>query len=56
LVANAGHCDFLAPCGEALAKATPAICENAPGLDRAAFHAEMNQAIVAFFKAQLAPS
>jgi predicted dienelactone hydrolase len=55
LVAHAGHFDFLAPCSEALAKVAPAICVSAPGFDRAAFHAEMNQAIVAFFKAQLPP-
>ncbi len=54
-VANAGHFDFLAPCSEALAKAAPAICESAPGFDRAAFHAEMNRDIVAFFKTQLPP-
>jgi predicted dienelactone hydrolase len=55
LVANAGHFDFLAPCNEALAKVAPEICESAPGFDRAAFHQDMNKALVAFFKAQFAP-
>jgi predicted dienelactone hydrolase len=54
LVPNAGHFDFLAPCSEALAKVAPEICESAPGFDRAAFHRDMNKALVAFFKAQLA--
>jgi predicted dienelactone hydrolase len=56
LVANAGHFDFLAPCNEALAKVAPEICVSAPGFDRAAFHDnDMNQALVAFFRAQLPP-
>ena len=53
---GAGHYDFLPPCSSELARKHPEICVSAPGFDRAAFHAEMNQAIVAFFKAQLAPS
>lgn len=56
LVANAGHFDFLAPCTDALAKVAPEICASAPGFDRAAFHADFNKALVAFFKAQLTPS
>lgn len=55
LVANAGHFDFLAPCVDALAKIAPEICTSAPGFDRAAFHADLNKALVGFFKAQLAP-
>jgi predicted dienelactone hydrolase len=54
LVPLAGHFDFLAPCSEALAKVASAICESAPGFDRAAFHQDMNKAVIAFFKAQLA--
>jgi predicted dienelactone hydrolase len=53
LVPQAGHYDFLAPCSEALAKVAPEICEDAPGFDRAVFHQELNQTLVAFFKAQL---
>jgi predicted dienelactone hydrolase len=55
LVAKAGHFDFLAPCGDALAKVAPDICVSEPAFDRAAFHEDMNKAIVAFFKAKLAP-
>lgn len=51
----AGHFDFLAPCSEALAKAAPEICESQPGFDRAAFHRDMNKAVVAFFAKTLAP-
>jgi predicted dienelactone hydrolase len=53
-VRHAGHFDFLAPCSAELAKAAPEICESAGGFDRAAFHQDMNKAIVAFFKARLA--
>ena len=54
LVANAGHYDFLAPCNEALAKAAPEICQSAAGFDRAAFHQDLNKALIAFFTAKLA--
>ena len=53
LVPHAGHFDFLAPCNDALANVAPAICESAPGFDRASFHQDMNKALVAFFTAQL---
>ena len=55
-VPNAGHYDFLAPCSDALAKAAPEICESEAGFDRAAFHQNLDKALVAFFKAQLSPS
>jgi predicted dienelactone hydrolase len=54
LVSNAGHFDFLAPCVDALAKIAPDICRSEPGFDRAAFHRQLNQALVDFFKGQLA--
>ena len=54
VVANAGHFSFLAPCGPAFAERVPAICRDAPGFDRAAFHRQFNAAVVAFFKAKLA--
>jgi predicted dienelactone hydrolase len=53
LVANADHFDFLAPCNEALANVAPAVCESAPGFDRAVFHQDINQALIAFFTTQL---
>ena len=55
LVPQAGHFDFLAPCNDALAKVAPEICAEEPGFDRAAFHQDLNKALVAFFKTQLAP-
>jgi len=52
-VPNAGHFDFLAPCNDALARAVPAICQDLPGFDRAAFHQRLNAAVVAFFNQTL---
>lgn len=54
VVAGAGHFDFLAPCSPALAAIQPMICSSAAGFDRAAFHADFNQKVVAFFQEQLA--
>ena len=50
VVPNAGHFDFLAPCGDALASMAPAICTSAPSFDRAAFHVGFDSAVVKFFK------
>jgi predicted dienelactone hydrolase len=55
LVAKAGHFDFLAPCSEALAKVAPEICQDEAGFDRTLFHQELNQKLIAFFQAKLAP-
>lgn len=52
-VEGAGHYVFLAPCPPALATRRPAICTDAPGFDRAAFHRRFNHAVVAFFRASL---
>ena len=54
VVANADHFDFLAPCDATLAKAVPMICAERPGFDRTTFHAQFNQAVVAFFERTLA--
>jgi predicted dienelactone hydrolase len=48
-----GHYAFLAPCNAALASAVPAICEDAPGFDRSAFHRDFDNEVIAFFKARL---
>jgi predicted dienelactone hydrolase len=53
VVPNAGHFAFLAPCSPALAQVVPFICHDPDGFDRAAFHAEFNANVVAFFKARL---
>lgn len=50
-VAGAGHLSFLAPCGGLLRP--PEICADAGGFDRAAFHQQMNSAVVAFFDRHL---
>jgi hypothetical protein len=44
---------FLAPCSKALAAAVPDICQDASGLDRAAFHHNFNQSVVGFFNKEL---
>src|SRR5262245_38985541 len=55
VVPNAGHFVFLAPCTPALAKVAPEACRDPAGFDRATFHREFNNAVVAFFKANLRP-
>jgi predicted dienelactone hydrolase len=50
VVPNAGHFDFLAPCGDALASMAPVICAGSPGFDRPAFHVAFNASVVRFFK------
>ena len=52
IVPDAGHFVFVA-CSPEMAKRAPAVCRDAPGFDRAAFHERFNRAAVAFFKAQL---
>jgi predicted dienelactone hydrolase len=53
VVPNAGHFAFLAPCTALLERFAPEICRDPAGFDRAAFHRELNPAVVAFFKAKL---
>jgi len=53
VVQNAGHFAFLAPCTPLLERFAPEICRDPAGFDRAAFHRELNPAVVAFFKAEL---
>jgi predicted dienelactone hydrolase len=53
LVQNAGHYAFLPPCTPELAQKRPNICTDRPGFDRVAFHAELNAAALAFFRAHL---
>lgn len=55
VVPNAGHFVFLAPCTPALADVAPEGCRDPAGFDRAAFHREFNNSVVAFFKAKLRP-
>ncbi len=53
VVQGAAHFAFLAPCGAAMAEREPEICTDAPGFDRTAFHAAMDQEVVAFFSTHL---
>lgn len=52
-VAHAGHFDFLPACGPQMKTDLPELCASAPGFDRAAFKAEFNSQVVAFFRAAL---
>ena len=51
-VQGAGHLSFLAPCPDP--SVMPAICTDKPGFARTAFHAELNGALITFFRAKLA--
>ncbi|MGJ5175991.1 alpha/beta hydrolase family protein [Bradyrhizobium oligotrophicum] len=53
VVPNSGHFAFF-PCPPALIQAQSDLCADAPGFDRAAFHAEFNAEVLAFFRARLA--
>lgn len=50
-VPGAGHFAFLRPCPGWL---FPAICRDAAGFDRAAFHGEFNASVIAFYRRELA--
>ena len=51
--ARAGHYLYLAPCPAWMSRENPQICRDHPGVDRAAFHAELNAEMAAFFKKTL---
>ncbi len=53
VVPKANHYSFIAPIPEVVARRIPKIASDPPGFDRAAFHDEMNSAIVVFFKQAL---
>ena len=53
VVPNAGHFAFLAPCPAVLVKERPELCVDAPGFDRAAFHARFDADVLAFFRTWL---
>lgn len=50
---NAAHFGFLAPCSPAQLEAKSEICQDAPGFDRVAFHADFNAKVLAFFQQHL---
>ena len=47
------HFSFLTVCPPVIAKQQPIICEDPPGLDRAQFHEQFNDALTKFFRANL---
>ncbi|MBV8650381.1 MAG: dienelactone hydrolase [Alphaproteobacteria bacterium] len=53
VVENATHFAFLAPCRPKPGQMVTALCLDAPGFDRAAFHRIFNAEVLAFFRAQL---
>lgn len=52
-VTDAGHYDFLTACEPRMKAELPELCTSAPGFDRAAFKAEFNSQVVAFFRSAL---
>ncbi|NTX38322.1 MULTISPECIES: hypothetical protein [unclassified Myxococcus] len=54
-VPKAGHFVFLAPCRAEMAKHTPEICVDPPGVDRVKLHRELSQDAVRFFSRTLTP-
>ena len=52
VVPEAGHFVFIA-CSADMASRSPAICGDAPGFDRTAFHRDFNSAVVTFFRKRL---
>lgn len=53
VVPGSQHFSFLPPCPAELAQSAADLCGDQPGFDRAAFHADFNAGVLAFFKAQL---
>ena len=53
VISGAGHFVILAPCTEPQALAVPALCQDAGGFDRVAFHKKFNADILAFFQKHL---
>lgn len=51
----ADHWVFLPPCTEKLAREVPMICNDPPGVDRGAVHAQINADAVDFFTRVLGP-
>src|SRR5208282_4920497 len=51
---DAGHDVFVAPCPEPLRAGIPAICIDAPGIDRVAVHRQVNAEMADFFRRALA--
>jgi predicted dienelactone hydrolase len=53
LVPGAAHFAFLAPCPAPMKARVPELCVDAAGFDRAAFHTQLDQMALQFFRANL---
>lgn len=53
VVPRANHYAFLPPCADTVRQFAPFVCADEPGFDRAAFHKQFNQEVVAFFQKSL---
>jgi predicted dienelactone hydrolase len=53
LVEGAAHFAFLAPCSATQTASIPGLCVDAHGFDRVAFHNDLNDKILKFFKEKL---
>jgi predicted dienelactone hydrolase len=54
-VPNSAHFAFLMPCPEEMTKSRPELCQDAPDFDRAAFHQELDAAVLDFLRKHLGP-
>lgn len=52
-VEHAQHFSFLTLCPPNIAEQEPVICKDPPGLDRAQFHEQFNDALTSFFRTHL---
>jgi hypothetical protein len=52
-VEHTQHFSFLTVCPPKLAEQEPVLCKDPPGLDRAEFHEQFNDALTKFFRAYL---
>jgi predicted dienelactone hydrolase len=48
-----GHFIFVDPCPSVVESEAPAVCKDAPGIDRAAFHRRLEAEVAAFFEQTL---
>ncbi|MEM5345026.1 alpha/beta hydrolase family protein [Paraburkholderia azotifigens] len=53
LVSDAAHFAFLAPCPSAVGNDAPALCVDANGFDRTAFHKQFDERALEFFQTSL---
>ena len=52
-IMHAQHFSFLTVCPAEIVELEPVICKDPPGLDRAQFHKQLNEALTTFFRTHL---